>query len=72
MRFVDEVLWALPVDEEGLHRNSQVGDRLIVARNERVVEGKFLSFAQRFLEVIGLEYDVLLSALVGCGSYAGR
>lgn len=37
-----------------------------------MVHGKFLSFAQRFLEVIGLEYDVLLSALVCSGSDAGR
>ena len=71
-RFVDEVLRALPVDEEGLHRNFQVGDRLIVASYERVVEGELLSFAQRFLEVIGLEHDVLLSALVCCGSATGR
>ena len=71
-RFVDKVLWALPVDEEGLHRNSQVGDRLIVASDERVVQGELLTFAQRLLEVLGLEYDVLLSALVCCGSDAGR
>ena len=38
LRFVDKVLWALPVYEEGLHRNSQVGDRLIVASDERVVQ----------------------------------
>ena len=66
------MLWALPVDEEGLHRNSQVGDRLIVASDERVVQGELLTFAQRLLEVLGLEYDVLLSALVCCGSDAGR
>ena len=71
-RFVDKVLWALPVDEEGLHRNSQVGDRLTVAGDERVVQGELLTFAQRLLEVLGLEYDVLLSALVCCGSDAGR
>ena len=66
------MLRALPVDEEGLHRNSQVGDRLIVASDERVVQGELLTFAQRLLEVLSLEYDVLLSALVCCGSDAGR
>ena len=66
------MLWALPVDEEGLHRNSQVGDRLTVAGDERVVQGELLTFAQRLLEVLSLEYDVLLSALVCCGSDARR